>query len=73
MISINDETSLRIKSYPNGTHFAPPFAIIAMHEIERAALKTLEYKFDFVPSLYFRCIDDILIEPIDGHKWSLSC
>lgn len=47
-----------------GAHFAPPFAIITMQRIEREALKSLEEKYNFVPTLYKRYIDDILIGPI---------
>jgi uncharacterized protein YaaR (DUF327 family) len=44
--------------------FAPPFAIITMERIEGEALKFLKEQFNFVPGVYKRYIDDILIGPV---------
>ena len=64
-INVADETYLQTKGCPMGAHFAPPFAIIAMNKIETATLRSLKEKFNFIPEIYVRYIDDILIGPIE--------
>ena len=68
-IQFEEKTFLQIKGCPMGAHFAPPFAIITMGKIEKLALEKLEEKYDYVPDLYLRYIDDCIIGPIhkNGH------
>ena len=63
-ISAENETYLQTRGCPMGAHFAPAFAIITMSEIETAALKALEKDESFVPDIYVRYIDDILLGPV---------
>ena len=49
-----------------GAHFAPPFAILVMHKIETSALDLLKEKYNFVPKLFKRYIDDIILGPINN-------
>ena len=46
-----------------GAHFAPPFAIIALHKIESQALEILERQLNLKPLIYARYIDDIFMGP----------
>ena len=56
---------MQIKGCPMGAHFAPPFAIITMHRIEKTALQKLKLKHKFSPKVYVHYIDDILLGPIE--------
>ena len=58
-IKYNDVTYLQIKGCPMGAHFAPPFAILMMHEVETKALSRLATR----PKIYKRYIDDVILGP----------
>ena len=64
-IEFKGDTYLQIKGCPMGAHFAPPFAIITMHRIEKTALQKLKLKHKFSPKVYVHYIDDILLGPIE--------
>ena len=63
-IQFKEGTYKQIKGCPMGAHFALPFAIITMHHLENVALKMLEDEHNFLPVVYKRYIDDILIGPL---------
>ena len=58
-VESNKKTYLQSFGVPMGARFAPPFAIIAMHAIERRVLADLN--MDGIVRLYRRYIDDILV------------
>ena len=62
-IEFNDSVFLQRKGCPMGAHFAPPFAIIALHKIESQALAILEEQLNLKPLVYARYIDDIFMGP----------
>ena len=62
-ISYNSKTYKQVKGVPMGCHFAPPFAIIFLHEIESKAIQLLR-KLDINPPIYKRYIDDVILGPL---------
>ena len=57
-VSFNDITYKQVFGVPMGARFAPPYAIIAMHLVERGTLVALS---DLNILLYKRYIDDIVV------------
>jgi len=53
-----------------GSHFASPFATIAIHYVESSALDSIRNNFDFSPIIYKRYLDDILLGPIDSFEFA---
>ena len=51
-----------------GAHFAPPFAIIALHKVKSEALAILQQKLKHEPLVYARYIDDIFMGPFPKHS-----
>jgi len=71
-IQFKDKIYLQKKGCPMGAHFAPPFAILTMHKVENKALQILKDKYNFVPPLYKRFIDDILIGPLERNDFTFE-
>ena len=62
-IKFKDKVFKQRKGCPMGAHFAPPFAIITMSQIEEEALERLKNN-GMVPKIYKRYLDDILLGPV---------
>ena len=72
-ILFNNQTYLQREGVPMGARYAPPFAIIVMHHIEQAALKTIEDSNLCKILFYGRYIDDIIfITESTNHQASTS-
>lgn len=55
---------------PVGAHFAPPFAILSMHNVEKEALRIFKEKFNFTPLAYKRYIDNSIIGPLQKNDFT---
>lgn len=63
-ISYDGRIYRQVKGVPMGCRFAPAFAIIFLHHVETKALQSLT----FVPKVYKRYIDDVIIGPIENDE-----
>ena len=64
-IQFENKTYVQIKGCPMGAHFSPPFAIIFMNAVEEKALEQLRSVTGFIPTLYARFIDDVILGPVE--------
>lgn len=53
------------KGLSDEAHFAPSFAITALHKVETEALDILKKELQIRPQLYSRYINDVCVGPFD--------
>lgn len=63
-IEFENTTYLQTRGCAMGSHYGPPFAIIAVHFIETEALNKLS-DIEVKPSIFLRFIDDVILGPFE--------